>query len=102
MAAVTAQRPGEIAVGDGTSLVDPAARSDRPVTAEEKIKFEQDKAHAHMRGAGRPHVSRRRVLRPNQPDDSARLLMGVTRLAGATHRRRNARSLRTDRHTRPE
>ena len=60
-------------------MVDPAARSDRPVTAEEKINFEQDKAHAHMRELEGRMFRVAELLRQTQPDDSARLLMGVTR-----------------------
>src|ERR1700722_19516212 len=60
-------------------VVDPAARSDRPVTAEEKIKFEQDKAHAHMRELEGRMFRVAELLRQTQPDDSARLLMGVAR-----------------------
>jgi hypothetical protein len=76
--AVVAPRPVAAEQG-GESSLNPAARSDRPVTAEEKIKFEQDKAHAHMRELeGRMfHVAE--LLRQTQPDDSARLLMGVAR-----------------------
>ena len=77
-AAVVAVRPAP-AEQAGDTAANPAARSDRPVTPEEKIKFEQDKAHAHMRELeGRMfHVAE--LLRQTQPDDSARLLMGVAR-----------------------
>ncbi len=74
---VTAARP---AAADGSAaLVDPSARSDRPVTPEEKIKFEQDKAHAHMRELEGRMFRVAELLRQTQPDDSARLLMGVAR-----------------------
>ena len=41
--AVMAPRPAKLAADDASPAVNPAARSDRAVTAEEKIKFEQDK-----------------------------------------------------------
>ena len=81
-APVNASRPVPAATANEKSaapVVDPAARSDRPVTAEEKIKFEQDKAHAHMRELEGRMFRVAELLRPTQPDDSARLLMGVTR-----------------------
>ncbi len=81
-APVNAPRPVPAATANEKSaapVVDPAARSDRPVTAEEKIKFEQDKAHAHMRELEGRMFRVAELLRPTQPDDSARLLMGVTR-----------------------
>ena len=65
-------------------VVDPAARSDRPVTAEEKIKFEQDKAHAHMRELEGRMFRVAELLRPTQPDDSAfPVVDGGHPLAGA-------------------
>jgi hypothetical protein len=78
-APVTAQRPRKVAADDETSSANPAARSDRAVTAEERIKFEQDKAHAHMRELEGRMFRVAELLRPTQPDDSARLLMGVAK-----------------------
>ena len=78
-AAVIAPRPAKVAADDGASALNPAARSDRPVTAEEKIKFEQDKAQAHMRELEGRMFRVAELLRQNQPDDSARLLMGVAK-----------------------
>jgi hypothetical protein len=74
---VVAPRP--VSAEEGDAAVNPAARSDRPVTAEEKIKFDQDKAHAHMRELEGRMFRVAELLRASQPDDSARLLMGVTR-----------------------
>src|ERR1700685_1721694 len=76
-APVVAVRPGQAA--DEDPRVNPASRSDRPVTPEEKIKFEQDKANAHMRELESRMFHVAELLRPSQPDDSARLLMGVSR-----------------------
>jgi hypothetical protein len=76
---VMAPRPAKAAADEGASDVNPAARSNRPVTAEEKIKFEQDKAHAHMRELEGRMFRVAELLRPSQPDDSARLLMGVAK-----------------------
>ena len=78
-APVIAPRPAKAAADEGSPAVNPAARSDRPVTAEEKIKFEQDKAHAHMRELEGRMFRVAELLRPTQPDDSARLLMGVAK-----------------------
>lgn len=80
-AAVVAPRPAPAVAAEegGAGAANPAARSDRPVTAEEKIKFEQDKAHAHMRELEGRMFRVAELLRQNQPDDSARLLMGVAR-----------------------
>lgn len=75
---VKAARPAAAEEGSA-ALVDPATRSDRPVTPEEKIKFEQDKAHAHMRELEGRMFRVAELLRQTQPDDSARLLMGVAR-----------------------
>src|ERR1700685_187957 len=72
-----AGRRGQAA--DEGPAVSPASRSDRPVTPEEKIKFEQDKANAHMRELESRMFHLAEMLRPSQPDDSARLLMGVSR-----------------------
>jgi len=76
--AVVAVRPAPAEQG-GEAALNPAARSDRPVTPEEKIKFEQDKAHAHMRELEGRMFRVAELLRQTQPDDSARLLMGVAR-----------------------
>jgi hypothetical protein len=75
---VTATRPAAAEEGSAAAI-NPAARSDRAVTPEEKIKFEQDKAHAHMRELEGRMFRVAELLRQTQPDDSARLLMGVTR-----------------------
>src|SRR5580704_10299438 len=75
---VIAPRPAAAEEGSAAGL-NPAARSDRPVTPEEKIKFEQDKAHAHMRELEGRMFRVAELLRQTQPDDSARLLMGVAR-----------------------
>jgi hypothetical protein len=79
-APVSATRPAPAAEGSGdATTVNPAARSERPVTPEEKIKFDQDKAHAHMRELEGRMFRVAELLRQTQPDDSARLLMGVAR-----------------------
>jgi hypothetical protein len=64
---------------DGSSAFNPAARSNRPVTTEDKIRFDQDKAHAHMRELEGRMFRVAELLRETQPDDSARLLMGVSK-----------------------
>jgi hypothetical protein len=82
-APVNAPRPIPAAAttgeGEPKPVVDPSARSDRPITQEEKIKFEQDKANANMRELEGRMFRVAELLRQTQPDDSARLLMGVAR-----------------------
>ena len=49
----------------------------KPVEAKEQIKFEQDKAQAHMKELEERMYELAKLIRDSQPDDSARLLMGV-------------------------
>lgn len=76
---VVADRPTKASATDEAAADNPAARLNRPVTTEEKIKFEQDKAHAHMRELESRMYHVAELLRETQPDDSARLLMGVAK-----------------------
>jgi cytochrome c556 len=49
----------------------------KPVEQKEQIKFEQDKAQAHMKELEERMFELAKLIRDSQPDDSARLLMGV-------------------------
>ncbi len=49
----------------------------KPVEPKEQIKFEQDKAQAHMKELEERMFELAKLIRESQPDDSARLLMGV-------------------------
>ena len=49
----------------------------KPVEPKEQIKFEQDKAQAHMKELEERMYELAKLIRDSQPDDSARLLMGV-------------------------
>ncbi len=49
----------------------------KPVEPKEQIKFEQDKAQAHMKELEERMYELAKLIRESQPDDSARLLMGV-------------------------
>ena len=49
----------------------------KPVERKEQIKFEQDKAQAHMKELEERMFELAKLIRESQPDDSARLLMGV-------------------------
>lgn len=49
------------------------------VKPQEQIKFEQDKAQAHMKELEERMFELAKLIRESQPDDSARLLMGVQR-----------------------
>ena len=48
-----------------------------PVEPKEQIKFEQDKAQAHMKELEERMFELAQLIRESQPDDSARLIMGV-------------------------
>ena len=88
--------------GGGAAAANPAARSDRPVTAEEKIKFEQDKAHAPHARARRPDVPRGRTLAPDAAGRFGPLVDGGRPVPRTAHRGRDARSGRPDLHPRPQ
>lgn len=47
------------------------------VDAQEQIKFDQDKAQAHMRELEERMFELAKLIRESQPEDSARLIMGV-------------------------
>ncbi len=49
----------------------------KPVEPKEQIKFEQDKAQAHMKELEERMYELAKLIRDSQPDDSARLLLGV-------------------------
>ena len=49
----------------------------KPVDEKERIKFEQDKAQAHMKELEERMFELSKLIRDTQPDDAARLLMGV-------------------------
>ena len=71
------------------SLLTPALAADAPtpgskgvtvdsgVTPEEEIKFQQDRAEGHMRELEQRMFKLARLIRETEPDDSARLLMGL-------------------------
>lgn len=49
----------------------------KPVDEKERIKFEQDKAQAHMKELEERMFELSKLIRDTQPDDAARLIMGV-------------------------
>ncbi len=49
----------------------------KPVEVKDQIKFDQDKAQAHMRELEERMYELAKLIRESQPDDSARLIMGV-------------------------
>ena len=49
----------------------------KAVEPKEQIKFEQDKAQAHMKELEERMFELAQLIRDSQPDDSARLIMGV-------------------------
>ena len=63
------------------SITCPLAAQEKPkeVQPQETIRFDQDKAKAHMRELEERMFRLANMIRDEQPDDSARLLMGVQR-----------------------
>ena len=55
----------------------PAQEKAKPVEPKEQIKFEQDKAQAHMKELEDRMAELAKLIRESQPDDAARLLLGV-------------------------
>jgi hypothetical protein len=74
---VVAERPSATSAADAAGNA--SVRTGKKVMPEGELRFDQDKAQAHMRELEERMFRLADLLRQAQPDDSARLLIGVRR-----------------------